>query len=190
MSPRREKADTSMISEYARDGFSLSNPIADPDYYSVPKLLRRVADHLDELGDDVTVHDLRLDWEEYKDPETYVCYEQLWPTIAVNWPDRSEAPPKPADSFSINCEGESGRGGVPKLLRRIADNLDELGNDVAVSSLIMHTEPDSEGLSPSANTYYSREEGWVRNFDPQTHELLLEWERYYADSQNHETDEE
>jgi hypothetical protein len=89
-----------------------------------------------------------------------------------------------------NSEGEPGRRSVPKLLRRVADRLDELGDDVTVFNVIMHTEPDSEGLSPSANTYYSREEGWVQNFDPQTHDLLLEWERYYADSQTRETDEE
>jgi hypothetical protein len=190
MNPRREKVDTTMISEYARDGFSLSNPIADPDYYSVPKLLRRAADHLEELGDVVTVRDLRLDWGEYRDPETHECYEELWPTIAVNWPDRREAAsPKPADSFSTNSDGESGRGSVPKLLRRIAGHLDELGDDVAVSSLIAHTGPTGDGFAPSANTYYSREEGWVQNFDPQTHDLLLEWERY-ADSQTHDPDEE
>lgn len=190
MNPRREKTDTTMISEYTRDGFSLSNPIADLDYYSVPKLLRRAADHLDELGDDVTVHDLRLDWGKYRDPETLECYEKLWPTIAVNWPDHLEtAPPKPADSFSANSEGEPSLGSVPQLLRRVADHLDGLGDDATVSSLITHTEPDGEGLSPSVNTYYSREKGWVQNFDPQTHDLLLEWERY-ADSQTHDSDEE
>jgi hypothetical protein len=179
-----------MISEYARDGFSLANPIADPDYYSVPKLLRRVADHIDELGDDVTVRDLRLDWDEYRDPETQQCYEELWPTITVNWPDRRKTtPPKLADSFSTTPEGEPGRGSVPKLLRRTAGHLDKLGDDAAVSSLIMHTEPTGEGFAPSANTYYSREEGWVQNFDPQTHDLLLEWERY-ADSQTHDLDKE
>jgi transposase len=44
----------------AADGFSLSNPIAEPDRYSVPKLLRRVADRIDELGNDVIVNDLIL----------------------------------------------------------------------------------------------------------------------------------
>jgi hypothetical protein len=191
MSPRREKTDTTMIPEHTTEGFALANPIADPDYYSVPKLLRRTADHLDELGDDVTVCDLRLGWGKYRDPETHECYEKLWPTITVNWPDRREAPPPdPMNYFSMtNPEGGSGRGSVPKLLRRVADRLDELGDDAAVFRLIMHTEPTGEGFAPSANTYYGREEGWVRNFDPQTHELLLEWERY-ADSQTHDPDEE
>jgi hypothetical protein len=178
-----------MISEYTTDGFSLSNPIADPDYYSVPKLLRRAADHLDELGDGVTVRDLWLEWDEYKDPETHECYEKLWPTVTVNWPDRREAPPKPADSFSTNSEGEPSRGSVPKLLRRVADHLDGLGDDATVSSLITHAEPDGEGFSPSANTYYSREEGWVQNSNVPARDLLLEWERY-ADSQTHDPDEE
>jgi hypothetical protein len=90
----------------------------------------------------------------------------------------------------MNPEGEPCRGSVPKLLRRVADRLDELGDDAVVFSMIAHTEPDVEGFAPSVNTYYSREEGWVQNFDPQTHDLLLEWERYYADSQTHDPDEE
>jgi hypothetical protein len=180
-----------MISEHTRDGFSLSNPIADPDYYSVPKLLRRTADHLDELGDGVTVRDLRLQWGEYRDPQTHECYEELWPTINVNWPDRRETtPPKPPNYFSTtNPEGEPGRRSVTKLLRRVADHLDELGDDAVVFDLITHTEPTGEGFAPSANTYYGREEGWVQNSDPRARELLLEWERY-ADSQTHEPDEE
>jgi hypothetical protein len=40
--------------------FSMTNPEEEPDYYSVPKLLRRVADRIDELGDDVIINDLIL----------------------------------------------------------------------------------------------------------------------------------
>lgn len=191
MSPRREKTDTTMISEHTRDGFSLSNPIADSDYYSVPKLLRRTADHLDEF-DDVPVHDLWLEWDYYRDPETdeYKYEDELWPSIHVNWPDRREAtPPKPPHYFSTtNPEDETGRS-VPNLLRRVADHLDELGDDAAVHELILHTEPTAEGLTPSAYTYYSREEGWVQNHNLPARDLLLEWERY-RDSQTHEPDEE
>jgi hypothetical protein len=178
-----------MISEYRRDQFSLSNPIADPDYYSVPKLLRRVADHLEELGD-VPVRDLWLELDVYKDPETHEYYEKFWPSITVNWPDRRETPPKPPSSFSTDSEGEPGLDSIPKLLRRVAGHLDELGDDATVSSLITHTEPTRESCAPSANTYYTREEGWVKNCDVPARELLLEWERYYADSQTHEPDEE
>jgi hypothetical protein len=181
-----------MISEHTTDGVLLSNPRADSDYYSVSKLLRRTADHLDELGDGVTVRDLLLEWEQYLDPQTYEFDEGLGPGVAVYWPDRLEAPPPDSmNYFSMtNPEGEPGRRGVPKLLRRVADHLDELGDDVVVFRLITHAESTGEGCAPSANTYYSREEGWVQNFDPQTHELLLEWERYYADSQTQDPDEE
>jgi hypothetical protein len=78
--PRREKA---MIPEHVTDDFSLSNPMADPDYYSVPKLLRRLADHPDEFGDDTVVRDLRLEWSKYRDLETNECNEQLGPSIIV-----------------------------------------------------------------------------------------------------------
>jgi hypothetical protein len=187
--PRREKA---MIPEHATDDFSLSNPMADPDYYSVPKLLRRLADHPDEFGDDTVVRDLRLEWSKYRDLETNECNEQLGPSIIVycSRRDAMSAANANMNYFSMmKPEGESGRGSVPKLLRRVADRLEKLGDDAVVFSMITHTEPTGEGFAPSVNTYYTREEGWVRNFDPQTHELLLEWERD-ADSHTHETDEE
>jgi hypothetical protein len=183
--------DTTMIPEHTTDGFSLSNPGADPDYDSVPKLLRRTADHLEELGDDAAVRDLRLQWEEYRDPQTHECNEELGPTVTVDWPDRREAmPPDPMNYFSMtNPEWEPDRCSVPKLLRSVAERLDELGDDAVVFSLIMHTEPTGDGFLPMANIYYGREEGWVRNSDPAAHDLLLGWERY-ADSQTHEPDEE
>jgi hypothetical protein len=170
---------SSTVSAYTKDGFSLLNPIADSDYYSVPKLLRRVADHLDGLGDMPVSHDLWLEWSEDKDPETGEYYEELRPMITVNWPNRRKTtPPKPPNCFSTTTpEEESGHHCVPKLLRRVADHLDELGDDAAVSDVITHTEPTGEGFAPSANTYYGREEGFVRNFYPAAHELLLEWER-------------
>jgi hypothetical protein len=180
-----------MIPEHTTEGFSLSNPGADPDYYSVPKLLRRTADHLEELGDGVIVRDLRLEWGEYRDPQTDECKEELGPTISVDWPDRREAPPPdPMNYFSMtNPEGEPGRSSVPKLLRRVADRLDELGDDAVVFDLITHTEPTGQGFAPSANTYFGREEGWVQNSNVPACDLLLEWERY-ADSQTHEPDKE
>jgi hypothetical protein len=48
------------MAEYSTLCFGMANPEAEPDFYSVPKLLRRVADHLDKLGDDVVVGDLLL----------------------------------------------------------------------------------------------------------------------------------
>ena len=190
MNPRREETDTTMIPEHTTNEFSLTNPIADPDYYSVPKLLRRLADHPEEFGDDTTVRDLLLELGEYKDPETHEYYERLWPSITVYCSRRETALAAKMNYFSMtNPEGEPGRYSVPELLRRVAGRLDELGDDATVSSLITHAEPTREGGAPSANTYYTREDGWVQNFDPQTHELLLEWERY-ADSQTHEPGEE
>jgi hypothetical protein len=172
--------------ERTTDGFSLPNAIADPDYHSVPKLLRRAADHLDEQGD-VTVRDLRLEFDEYKDPETHEYYEKLWPSITVNWADRRETPPTdPMNYFSVaNPEGDS--GSVPRLLRRVADRLDELGDDAVVFDIIVHPEPAGDGLPTSANTYYGREEGWVQNRNIPARDLLLEWERH---EDSHETDEE
>jgi hypothetical protein len=191
MSPRREKSDTTMIPEHTTDGVLLSNPRADPDYYSVPKLLRRTADHLEELGDDVAVRDLLLEWKEYLEPQTYEFDEELGPGVAVYWPDRCEAPPPdPMNYFSMtNPEEEPDRRSVPKLLRRVAGRLDELGDDAVVFRLIVHTEPTGEGFAPSTNTYYGREEGWVQNSNVPARDLLLEWEKY-ADSQTHEPDEE
>jgi hypothetical protein len=187
MNPRREKA---MISEQTTNEFSLSNPMADPDYYSVPKLLRRLADHPNKFGDDMVMRDLQLEWGKYRDPETNECNERLGPSITVYCSRREAMSAAKMNYFSMmNPQGEPGCRSVPKLLRRVADRLDELGDDAVVFDLITHTESTGEGFAPSVNTYYSREEGWVQNFDPQTHELLLEWERE-ADSHTHETDEE
>jgi hypothetical protein len=43
---------------------------------------------------------------------------------------------------------------VPKLLRRVADRIDELGDDVIINDLILHIELTAEGYSPSINVYY------------------------------------
>jgi hypothetical protein len=72
-----------MIPERMTNEFSLSNPRLDPDYYSVPKLLRRLADHPEEFRNDTTVRDLRLDWGEYRDPHTNERNERLGPSITV-----------------------------------------------------------------------------------------------------------
>jgi hypothetical protein len=53
-----------------------------------------------------------------------------------------------------NPEGESDRYSVPKLLRRVADRIDELGDDVIVNDLILHIEVTGEGYLPSINVYY------------------------------------
>ena len=39
------------MTEYTTLHFSVANPRADPDYYSVPKLLRRVAEHIEVTAD-------------------------------------------------------------------------------------------------------------------------------------------
>jgi hypothetical protein len=179
-----------MIPEHITNEFSLSNPRVDPDYYSVPKLLRRLADHPEEFGDDTTVRDLLLEWGEYRDPQTRECNERLGPSITVYCSRRKTALAAKMNHFPMtNPEGEPDRCSVPKLLRRVADHLDELGDDAVVLDLVMHTEPAGEGFASSANTYYTREEGWVQNSNVPARALLLEWERY-ADSQTHEPDEE
>jgi hypothetical protein len=190
MTPEGKRPNTTMIPEHTTNEFSLSNPGADPDYYSVSKLLRRLADHPEEFGDDTTVRDLRLEWGEYRDPQTRECNEQEGPSITVYCSRRETTLAAKMNYFSMtNPEEEPDRYSVPKLLRRVADRLDELGDDAVVFSLITHTEPTGDGFAPSANTYYGREEGWVQNSDPAARALLLEWERY-ADSQTDEPDEE
>jgi hypothetical protein len=180
------KSDTTMIPERKTNEFSLSNPMEDTDYFSVSKLLRRLADHPEKFGDDMTVRDLLLEWGEYRDPQTNEYNEQLGPSITV-YCSRREAIAAKMNYFpTTNPEGEPDRYSVPKLLRRVADRIDELGDDAVIFDLIVHTEPDGEKVSPSANTYYGREEGWVRNKNLRA---LLEWERYAA-SQIHEPGEE
>jgi hypothetical protein len=71
------------MDEYTTFHFSLANPRADSAYYSVSKLLRRVADHIDDLGNGVTVGNLLLEWGEHIDPETYEIDDRLGPTVTV-----------------------------------------------------------------------------------------------------------
>jgi hypothetical protein len=62
--------------------------------------------------------------------------------------------------FSMtNPEAEPGRYSVPKLLRWVADRIDELGDDVIINDLILHIEPTGEGYLPSINVYYYYEKG-------------------------------
>jgi hypothetical protein len=56
-----------------------------------------------------------------------------------------------------NPEEESDRYSVPRLLRRVADRIDELGDDAIVNDLILHIEVTAEGYLPSINVYYYRE---------------------------------
>jgi hypothetical protein len=61
----------------------------------------------------------------------------------------------PMNYLSItNPEEEPDRYSVPKLLRRVADRIDELGDDVIINDLILHIEPTGEGYLPSINLYY------------------------------------
>jgi hypothetical protein len=56
-----------------------------------------------------------------------------------------------------NPEGEPGYLSVPKLLRRTADAIDELGK-VDMHDLVLHIEVTAEGYVPSVTVYYSRPE--------------------------------
>jgi hypothetical protein len=61
----------------------------------------------------------------------------------------------PMNYFSMtNPEEGSDRFSVPKLLRLVADRIDELGDDVIVNDLILHIEVTAEGYLPSINVYY------------------------------------
>jgi hypothetical protein len=67
---------------------------------------------------------------------------------------------EPMSYLSIsNPEEEPDRYSVPKLLRRVADRIDELGDDVIVNDLILHLEVTAEGYLPSINVYYYYEKG-------------------------------
>jgi hypothetical protein len=62
---------------------------------------------------------------------------------------------EPMNHFSMmNPEGETGRYSVPKLLRAVADRIDELGDDVIVNDLILHIEVTADGYLPWINVYY------------------------------------
>jgi hypothetical protein len=66
---------------------------------------------------------------------------------------------EPMNYFSMtNPEEEPDRYSVPKLLRRVADRIDELGDDVIVNDLILHIEVTAEGYLPSINVYYYEKE--------------------------------
>jgi hypothetical protein len=65
---------------------------------------------------------------------------------------------EPMNYLSItNPEEGPDRYSVPKLLRRVADRIDELGDDVVVNDLILHIEPTGEGYLPSIHVYYYHE---------------------------------
>jgi hypothetical protein len=55
--------------------------------------------------------------------------------------------------------GPPDRYSVPKLLRRVADRIDELGDNAIINDLILHIEVTPEGYLPSINVYYYYEEG-------------------------------
>jgi hypothetical protein len=65
---------------------------------------------------------------------------------------------EPMNYLSItNPEEGPDRYSVPKLLRRVADRIDELGDGVVINDLILHIEPTGEGYLPSINVYYYHE---------------------------------
>jgi hypothetical protein len=66
---------------------------------------------------------------------------------------------EPMNYLSItNPEDEPDRYSVPKLLRLVADRIDELGDDVIVKDLILHIEVTAEGYLPFINVYYYHDE--------------------------------
>lgn len=71
------------LDAYTTNHFSLANPIGEPNFRSLPKLLRRVAERIEARGDDVVVGDLLLDWGKPLDPETYRLDPELGPAITV-----------------------------------------------------------------------------------------------------------
>jgi hypothetical protein len=147
------------LSDDATFHFSLANSKADPDYHSLPRLLRQMADRIDELGDAV-VRDLRFELDEYVDDPLYNPDEdELAPSLACFYSRQGVQETTMADYtmsyFSMmNPVEEPGRCGVPKLLRRVAGRLDELSDDSVVYNLIVHTEPADDGFAHSANTYH------------------------------------
>jgi hypothetical protein len=145
----------------------LNNSFFETDLSSVPKLLRRIADLVDLLGE-VHVDDIVLDIEEYAEAQV--------PTITIFYsrPDRAEgqgrtakepecsAPPQveselpPGRSPGIDADPDSqeqvfqqmilkdpkcrpGYISRPKLLRQTADAIDALG-EVEVRNLVLHEE--------------------------------------------------
>jgi hypothetical protein len=166
MNPRKEKTDQPMASENTTFHFSLANTKADPDYHSLPRLLRQMADRIDELGDDAIVRDLRFELDEYVDDPLYNPEEEvLAPSLTVFYSRQTEGrgaasnQKTTTDDYTMNYfsttvpEEGSGGCGVPKLLRRVAGRLDELGDDSVVYNVIMHAESDAH----SANTYRFKE---------------------------------
>jgi hypothetical protein len=69
-----------------------------------------------------------------------------------------DAMSEPMNYFSMtNPKEEPDRYSVPKLLRRVADRIDELGDGVIVKDLILHIEVTAEGYLPFINVYYYHE---------------------------------
>jgi hypothetical protein len=65
------------------------------------------------------------------------------------------------DQYRINHFSQSnpagqGQGNVVKLLRTVADSLEQLG-DVSIQDLVLHNEITSDGVWPSITVYYSGE---------------------------------
>jgi hypothetical protein len=83
MNPQNYQTNTPKAQGTTTPCFVLANPWSDPENYSLPKLLRRVADHIGNLGDDVIVSDLTLYWDRYADWRTNEFDDELTPRVKV-----------------------------------------------------------------------------------------------------------
>jgi hypothetical protein len=156
------------LPQEAERSFSLSNAFAETDVGNVPKLLRRIADLVDELGD-VKVDDMVLDFKEYTNASIpYI-------TIYSSRPDPVETQPRPeggaeghahdagAEKYTPDVmrparetETESQEQTIhhftlkdqrnqpgylsrPRLLRQTANAIEELG-EIEVHHLVLHQE--------------------------------------------------
>jgi hypothetical protein len=165
MNPLERNADIT-FSDHATFHFSLMNSKSGPYYHSLPILLRGMADRIDELGEDAIVRDLRFEPDEYVDDPLYnPDEEELAPSLTVFYSRQSEGSSaensqkattddyiKSYFSTTLHQVGSEGCG-VPKLLRGVAERLDEHLDDFVVSDLILHTELTDEGSAYSVNTY-------------------------------------
>lgn len=176
--------------------FGLPNDYDEPNCQDVPKLFRRVADAIDDLGD-VFVYDMVL--ETVATPKGYLPLVEVYYT-------RHERPPRPhvpqlySDAFGNNAEpkvdaehayvssdsardfpeddpersfsvgnpfNETDFRSTPKLLRRVADVIDRLGG-VHVDDMVLYFEEYTEATVPKMRIHYSRPDRAERHCGPRT----------------------
>lgn len=74
--------------------------------------------------------------------------------------DRPEPGRYTTEHFSLTNPYGPGMDDVPRLLRRVADEVAGLG-DAIVVDLILHTDVTGEGYWPSVTVYFSRDDADV-----------------------------